>query len=131
MCAAWFYLSKQAKDYDCENCTEQMQRARNCGNRYGHKRFAFQIGKFEGKEDLEDKVVFECPRGLLGQFENLLWGSYQDSRFKKELGIPVRGLSAFKFEAFKILEVACNEYNEWKQDQESKKLKQRRRRRGR
>jgi hypothetical protein len=125
MCAAWYFSSGRAKEFDCENCNDDMRRARNCGGEFGHKRFAFQIGKIEDKAHLEDKVVFECPRGLIGEFETLLWRSYQDSRFKKELGIATERIHAFKFEAFKTFEIACNEYNDWKQERENKKIKRR------
>jgi hypothetical protein len=119
-------LSERTGEFDCEKCTEELRRARNCGGEFEHRRFAFQIGKIKEKTDLETKTVYECPRGLVGEFEDLLWRAYQDTLFKKEFGMSIERMSSLKFEAFKVLESSCNEYNEWHHEQEQKKLKIRR-----
>ncbi len=125
MCAAWLFLSGRHKDFDCEDCTDDLKRARNCNGEYGHKNFVFQIGKIAEKGDIEDKVVLECPRGRINGFEETLWRSYQDSKFKKEFGIPLDGMSCLKFEAFKIFENASEEHKDFERERDSKKVKRR------
>ena len=123
MTAVWMYLSGRAKEFICDDCIKEMRFARNCGGAFEHKKFAFQIGQIEDKQDLEDKIIYECPRGRVGQFENLLWSAYQDSKLKKELGIDNTEVSAVKFDAFRTFEISCNDYNDYKQKQETKKVK--------
>lgn len=116
---AWYASGGANQVYACENCTEELQKARNCENKYPENEFRFQTMQLKKKDDVAEGFIKECPTGYITQVSRLFWERYQHQKIKNELGIATFGIKALQFKAFTVFAHAIQDYD----DNKSKKNK--------
>jgi len=116
--------------YDCDNCDEQLQNDRNCKGR-NENVFMFQVGYDSTAKHNKRQFIRRCPLAYINSVSFQIWKRYQECKLKKELGILVETPNKFLFEAFGVIALSCQEYDEFKRDEEEKKRQRESKRRGR
>jgi hypothetical protein len=105
--------------FTCENCTEELQVARNCGGDYPKSRFRLQL--------LNRNIIYECPNTYFDGFLFELYNTYIGYKTMKSLGISSSSidLSKLELEAYSIIESesykASDKISETKAKKERKK----------
>ena len=99
---------KASKEFDCDNCSEKLQKKRNCNNQYppsdDKRGFLFPIGTIRNEREKKEKTINECPTSYINEFSRAIWSKYMDCKVKKELGImiDIHEIKRLHFEAFQI-----------------------------
>jgi len=119
-------LSGADQAFKCDECTEELRKARNCEEKYSEKTFRFQIGNVERRIDIQEKFISECPTGYVSQFSQMLFKRYIETKLRNKLGFTNKEPRKIFFEAYSIFANSIQEYEKF----ESKKLEKENRRKG-